>query len=398
MKLSFINEKNGRSTILGAILMTLLMAMVSCSYSDDEDYLRTHRGTQTQGDIVVGAAAPWAKIAEESLYWQGIEMAVDEINEGGGVLGRKLRIIKEDDEGSISKGRIVAQGFADNPDMVAVIGHYDSYMSLPISIIYEYYGLLMLTATCTATELTHREGFKHIFSIAPTDEAIARELAEFMKSRGYKRLMTYHVNDDYGRDLVNAFETRAAELDCVIVDRLSYDATCDEKYFRRDLEYWKRSFVFDAILLAGRAPLAVSFIKQARRVGITVPIVCGDALDSPLLLQLGGEEAEGTIVATLHHAEELHGETRAFNTAFVKRYGKLPDAWASQGYDAVKLLAYAMQKAGSTVPDKVAKTISSIKNWSGVTGVHSYNGTGEVIGKEVDLEIVRNGKFKPLEH
>lgn len=390
-----VQDKGGKIVkALSTLALFLLILTASCSQSGNA---KQERGAGAmEGDITIGATAPWARFETERMLWQGIEMALDEINNGGGVLGRKIRLIKEDDEGTVSKARIVAQKFADNPDVVAVLGHYNSHNSIATSVMYEYYKILMLSHTSTAPLLTSREGFTYIFRNVVTDDEIARRLAEFAKKRGYERLMIYYVNNDYGRGLANAFEAHASQLGSTTVDRLSYDSTEKARYFRKDLEYWKKNFTFDAIFLAGEVPKAGEIIAEARRLGIKAPILGGDGLDSPQLWEVGGDLVEGTIVGTYFHPDDPRPEAQAFTRAFSKRYGKRPDAAATQGYDALKVLAYAMQQAGTIAPGKVAETLRKTKNWKGATGPHTFNNHGDVVDKPIALQVVRNKKFELL--
>lgn len=382
-------------SILALLLAPILT--ISCHQSGDVRQARERRAARAvKGDIVIGAAAPWALFESKNLLWQGMEMAQDELNNAGGVLGRKIRLMKEDDEGTVSKARIVAQKFADDPDVVAIIGHYNSYNSIATSVMYEYYGIPMLSPASTAPRLTNRQGFTYVFRNVPTDDEIARRLAEFAKKRGYTRLITYFVNNDYGRELANAFEAHATELGCTIIDRLSYDSVAQARYFRKDLEYWKTNFEFDAIFLAGEVPKAGEIIAEARRMGIQAPILGGDGLDSRQLWEVGGNLVEGTIVGTFFHPDDPRPEVNEFDRAFSERYGKRPDAQAAQAYDALKLLAHAIQQAGTTAPSKVSQALRNTKNWLGVTGPHTFNQKGDVVGKSLDLQIVRNRQFELL--
>lgn len=379
-------------------LMLLLVLLAACGEQPEHDErARASRAARAKGDILIGVPGPWNWLqTDRSLYWEGLQMALEEVNDGGGVLGRRLRFIKEDDEGTVSKGRIVAQSFADNPDVVAVIGHFSSIVSLPASLIYEHYGVLMLSPTSTSPELTSRRGLKYVFRNIPTDEEVAEQLAEYLKRKGYDRVVTYYLNDDYGRGLVNAFEIHASEIGCTIVDRLSYDSIARPKYFKRSLESWKKNFTFDAIFLAGVVPQAAEFIVKARQLGITALVVGGDGLNSPRLLEVGGDWVEGTIAASYHNEKDSSPLVQDFNKAFMKRYGEPPDDWAVQGYDAVKLLAHAMQEAGTTVPIKVADALRTTRGWMGITGVHTFDAQGDVVGKPIVLRVVRNGKFQIL--
>ena len=86
----------------------------------------------------------------------------------------------------------------------------------------------------------------------------------------------------------------------------------------------------------------------------------------------------------------------SFNKAFAARYGSIPDAYAAQAYDAIKLLGYAIQKAGTTVPEKVAQALYATKGWNGVTGSHTFDENGDMVQKPMDFQVVHNGKFEFL--
>ncbi len=113
---------------LFTILTVLLFLCASCIRPEDPAKQRAEQAEQAQGDILVGAVAPWSAI--DVMLWEGMAMALDEINDAGGVLGRKIKMIKRDDEVSVEKGVLIAQEFGENPDLVAVVGHYQSFATV----------------------------------------------------------------------------------------------------------------------------------------------------------------------------------------------------------------------------------------------------------------------------
>ena len=358
-------------------LLILLIGIVACNRAENPAQERARYIEKSKGDVIIGVAAPWSSL--EDKLWNGIEMARREINSSGGVLGRKIRIIKGDDEASVTKGLVVTQQFVENKDLVAVLGHYNSYVSISVSIIYQYYGILMLSPMSTSPKLTDR-GFGLIFRYIPSDAAFGKKLADFSKKMGYKSMVIYHANDEYGKGLANAFEMQAEKDGIQILDRISYDSLSTPRQFRKDLSYWKKNYYFDAIFLAGVTPQVAQFIREARDLGIMVPIVGGDGLDSPELLQIVGEERGNDIyVGSVFNPESSKEKVRKFVQKFKKIYGIIPDAAAAQGYDALMVLAYAIKRAGSTVPGKIADALHSIKNWMGVTENHTFNERGDVV-------------------
>ena len=139
------------STSASAAALLALALFISACGPDDPATLRAERAAQAEGDLVIGVAWPW-EARTVGLYAEGLDMAVEEVNADGGVLGRPIRLVRGDDGESVDGGRLVAQRFADDPDVVAVIGHLNSHVTIPAADIYERGGLLMLTPASTAPE------------------------------------------------------------------------------------------------------------------------------------------------------------------------------------------------------------------------------------------------------
>lgn len=366
-----------------------LSLIVSCNLSDDPAEERANRAEKARGDIVIGAVAPWSS----GNMWNGVELAINEINDHGGIMGRKFRVIKEDDESSLSKGQNIAHKFSKNLDMVAVVGHYNSYITLPCSIIYQYYGLLMLTPYSSVPKLT-QQGFKFVFRNTISDESYGEKLAGFSHQQGYRNVLIYHSKNNYGTGFANEFEKYGEAIGLNIVDRLSYDSFAAEREFGKDLKYWKDNFRFDTIFLAGTLPQAALFIKEARKIGIKVPIVTGAGLDSKRLLKIAGKAANGTFVGTLFQPGNTTPQTKTFVKKYFQKYHMLPNNAAAQGYDTIMVLAYAMKNARSTVPDQVAKALRNLDKWRGPIAKSSFDKNGDIQGGTISLKLVKNGTFK----
>jgi len=374
----------------------ILTSLASCGGPRDVAAERARLARDGNGAITVAAAWPWS-VRSDGFYWEGMKLAMDEVNEAGGILGRPLRIIKEDDRESVNEGRLVAQRLADNPDVVAVIGHLNSHVTIPAADIYDAAGLLMLTPGSTNPELT-RSGHRLVFRSVNNDEEIAKQMVGFAELRGFRRVSICYVRNSYGLGLANAFEQRAQELRIDVVDRQSYDPAETENpmSFQRLVTQWK-DLDFDVLFLAGMAPQAGYLIKQIRTEGIDVPILGGDALDTPELLFSAGEAAEGVIIASVFHPDDPRPEVQRFNRLFRSIYDREPDSWAARGYEAVRLLADGMSAAGSAAPEDVARQFRTMGAWPGLTGTFSFRSNGDVTGKSIVKTIVENGRFKYLE-
>lgn len=373
-------------------ILTLLTALLAgCSGSDNPAENRAEKAKKSSEDILIGAASPWSE--KRDLLWEGISMAADEINQGGGLLnGRKVSLVKGDDKGDLTTGQIVAQSFADNESIVAVIGHSSSYISVPVSIMYEYYGIVMVSPLSTGVKLTS-QGYNKIFRNIPDDSIFGEKLAEFCHRQGFNNLLIYHVNDDYGRGLSNAFEISALANGLTVLDRSDYDDLSSARNFREDIKFWQDNYSFDAIFLAGVMPKAAEFILEARKMGVTVPIVGGDTMDDPRLIDIAGSSSDNVYAGTVFHPDFDYPAMHEFTEKFTKKYKKDPDIAATQGYEALRIIAEGIGKSNSTVPAEIASAIHNIKSFKGVTGELSFDKGGDVLGKPVIMKVVRNGKF-----
>ena len=212
------------------LLLCFLLLSTGCDSTDDPALQRSRWAAKNTGDIKIGLATSFA---EASLLEEGVEMAVAELNNRPGkLLGRKVVLEIKDDKGNLEEGQRIAQNFADDPDIVAVIGHIYSSISIAVSTTYNYYGILMLSPASTATRFT-QQSYELVFRNIVTDREIGRQLAEFVKQqivakKKKKMLLTmkeedineeeisvsvmiFNARDDYGRGLANEFEKKGSD-------------------------------------------------------------------------------------------------------------------------------------------------------------------------------------------
>lgn len=381
-----------------AALALLLGAayLSACGGSDDPAAERSRRVEGT-GEIVVGAAWPWALRGGDILYGEGMDLAVEELNAAGGVLGRPLKLLRLDDQASVDRGRIVAQELGRNPDVVAVIGHLQSYVTVAAAPIYDLSGLLLVSPTSTSPELT-RQGFGRVFRTVFNDTEVGKQMAQYAVDRGYRRVVIYYARDEYGRALANAFEEQAASAGAQVVNRESYDPNLDANPVAAEqtVSTWS-SYEFDAVFIAGSDEQSALLISELRKRGIGVPVLGSDALATTQFLEKGGAAVEGTVIASAFHPDAPEAEVRRFDAAFERRYGSKPDVGAALGYDAVRVLAQAMREAQTTDPAKVAAAMHRLTGFQGVTGAFSFDDAGNLVGMPIRKIVVRDGRFAYLD-
>ena len=377
--------------VLRALLAAVAVGVIACSPGTVADRRLAH-ARRAGSDVVIGVAWPWSA-RRELRFGEGVEMAVDEINAAGGVNGRPLRVMRRDDHESADEGRLVAQQFAADPAVVAVIGDLQSYVAVPAASIYDNAGIVMVAPAATDPELT-TQGYRRVFRVTFNDRTAGYHLAEYAARQGYRRVAIEYVRSAYGRALANAFEEYAADRDIVVVARQSYgaDGVTDDT-FAGVIGEWN-ALRLDAVFLAGEVPSAAYFIRAARHGALTVPIFGGDALGSTALLDIARESAAGVAVLSVFHPDEPRPEVARFTREFAARYHAVPDAGSALGYDAVHLLAAAMQRARSTVPDSISAALRGLTAWRGVTGAFTFDGAGDVVDKHAVMMVARGTGFE----
>lgn len=386
---------SSRAAVLAVGLGAACLAAATACHQQSPAERRIAEASTGKGDVVVAAVWPWAE-RPDFRYGQGLDLAVDEVNRAGGVGGRRLRVLRVDDHESVDEGRLVAQRLADSADVVAVIGHLESYVTVPAAPIYDQSGLLLFAPVSTDPALTS-QGLDHVFRGTFTQDAVGQQMAEYAAERGYHRVGVYYVRNPYGRGLANAFEERAGTLGVSVDVREAYDPA-DEvsgRTFERTLSMWKARDL-DALFVAGEVPAAGALVAEARRQGITAPIMGGDAMHADALVRIAGAAAEGTVVASMFHPHDPRPEVQRFTSAFRARYNQDPDMFSASGYDAVHVLAAAMQRAHSAAPNAVARALRDSTHYAGVTGSFHFDANGDPVDKPIVRLQVRHGQFEYL--
>src|SRR5687768_1200209 len=322
---------------------------------------------------------------------EGIRLALDEINGAGGVLGKKVRVITEDDRSLPDEAKTVANKLITRDEVVAILGEVASSRSIAIAPVCEDAEVPMLSPGSTNPRVT--EGYEFVFRNCFIDpfqgEAIGRFAVEEL---GAKRVaFLYPVNSDYGVGLRDFIAQTVESAGAEIVANESYSEKSDVD-FNGQLTKIKAANP-DVIFVPGYYTEAGLIAKQARSLGISVPLVGGDGWDSDQTIQIGGDAIEGCFFANHYSADEDRPEVKKFVEGYKAKYdGKIPDAMAILGYDAMKLMADAIERAGSTEGPAIRDALAATRDFPGASGNTTINEQHNADKPIVILEI-KGGKF-----
>jgi branched-chain amino acid transport system substrate-binding protein len=325
---------------------------------------------------------------------KGTLMAVEEINANGGVLGKKLKLIYEDDLSKKGESAEIAKKLVSGDKVVAVLGEVASSRSLEAAPICQQAGVPMISPSSTNPKVT--EVGDYIFRVCFTDDFQGRLIAQFaLNTLKAKRIaIMKDVSQAYSVGLRDYFVEAFTAGGGTVISEKNFSSS--DKDFNAQLTAIKSDNP-DAIFIPGYYMAAGLIIAQARQLGITVPIFGGDGWEAPELIQLAGDAAKDTYFSTHYSAENQSPMVQDFVKKFRVRFdGETPDAMAALGYDSVKVLVDAMKRAGSTDEPKLRDAIAATKDFIGVTGNTTLDEKRNA-RKPAVIITVQDGHFKYVE-
>jgi branched-chain amino acid transport system substrate-binding protein len=339
--------------------------------------------SQLPKELLVGVCWPFS-VNHDGMA-DGLQLALEEIN-AGGLAGVPVRLVLRDDAFDWETGKDIALEFAATPQMSAVLGYYDDSAAIKASTLYEPAKMLNVIIGANATSMTERR-FQYVVRTTLSSEKIAASLARMLVGRGYRKYALIWEEDAYGEDLAYQFNVALNSYDTRVTYEWSYSR--ERADFRLTVNELK-GVDADLVLFAGLEPWAGDFLREARRVGLKTDIV-GAFSDTPEMRARAGGGLEGSMYFEIYDPASATPENQAFVRKFRARFRKSPDAWAAQGYDALRLLAKAARDSGSANPLDLAYALRFMSPWEGANGRYHFDDRGEMRDKAIYLNVFRNG-------
>jgi len=323
----------------------------------------------------------------------GTKLAVDELNAAGGLLGKKIELICEDDQSKAGEPATVVRKLISRDKVVAILGEVASSRSLEAAPICQQNKIPMISPSSTNPKVT--ETGDYIFRVCFIDPFQGTVMANFatktLKAKNVAVLTD--VKSDYSVGLAKFFKERFTANGGKIAADRTYSG--GDKDFRAQLTALKAAKP-DGIFLPGYYTEAGLIVRQAQQLGLNVPIFGGDGWESSKLVEIGGKAMEGKYFSTHFSPEEKSDAVDNFVKKFKAKYGEAPDAMAALGYDSAMLLADAIKRAGTTDGPKVRDALAATKGFSGVTGKTTLDAQRNATKSAVIIKI-ENGQFKYME-
>jgi branched-chain amino acid transport system substrate-binding protein len=360
------------------LILPLLLLTVGCAKPQDE-ILIGEFGSLTGGTATFG----------QSTH-EGIKMAVEELNASGGLLGKQVRVITEDDQSKPEEAKTAVLKLIKQNKVIALLGEVASSRSLAAAPEAQKSKIPMISPASTNPKVTEVGDF--IFRACFVDsfqgEAMARFARETLKFD--KVAVLKDIKNDYSVGLADFFEKTFAASGGEIVEIQSYSE--GDIDFRAQLTAIKNKNP-QAIFVPGYYTEVGLIARQARELGIAAVLLGGDGWDSPKTVEIGGHTVNESYFSNHYAADDPNTTIQAFIEKYRKKTGATPDAMAVLGYDSANLLFNAMQRAASTDPVKIRDALAATVDFPGISGNISMDQNRNAKKRLVILKI-EDGKIK----
>lgn len=370
-----------------AVLLTIGFVL-SCTKKGDQT---TEGGKPAGSSIVIGEVGSFT--GDTATFGisthQGIELATNELNKAGGLLGKIVEIVKYDNQGKEEEAATATNRLINQHKVAAILGEVASRRSKAMAPIAQSNKVPMVSPSSTNPEVTAIGDYIfRVCFIDPFQGAVMARFA-FENLKAKKVAILRDVGQDYSVGLADAFTETYKKVGGEIVS--------DQSYTEKDVDFKAqltaiRGLNPEAIFVPGYYTQVGLIARQARELGIKAPLLGGDGWDSPKLFEIGGKAVEGSYLSNHYSPDDKSELVQNFIKRYKEAYGQIPDGLAAQGYDAAMVLFDAIKRAGSTDAKALRDALAATKEYPGVTGKITIDDKRNASKPAVVLKV-ENGGF-----
>jgi len=320
----------------------------------------------------------------------GARLAAEERNRAGGVLGKPIVLLAEDDRGEASEAASAVSKLITRDHVVALIGENASSRTLAAAPIAQSYAIPMISPSSTNVEVTKKGDY--VFRVCFIDPYQGKALATFARRnlKAQTCAILVDTRNDYSVGLATAFREEFAKAGGRVVADLKYSE--GDSDFSAQLTAIRPSRP-DVLFIPGYYTDAGLIARQAKSLGLEAMLLGADGWDSPKLVEIGGAAMEGAYFSNHYSVDDPSPAVRQFVAAYAARYRAEPDSIAALSYDSMRLLSDAITRAGSTEGKRVRDALAATQGFSGVTGSITFDADRNPIKPAVVLKV-EGGKFR----
>jgi branched-chain amino acid transport system substrate-binding protein len=356
-----------RRPLLGlCAAVTLALLAPACKKKDEAGTGASGSGAAA-GDIVIGH---YASMTGNTAHFgqdtdKAARLAADQINEAGGVLGRKLKIVTLDTRGDGADAANAVTRLIDVEHATAILGEVASSLSLQGGPIAQRRKIPMVSPSSTNPKVTQIGDY--VFRVCYIDPFQGKVMAQFARNtlKLDKVAILKDVKNDYSKGLAEAFQKAFVALGGSIAAEQSYSA--GDTDFSAQVTAIKGSAA-QAIWVPGYYSEVASIARTAQRLGLKLPLLGGDGWDAPELFGIAGDSLNGSYFSNHFAPDQASPKAQKFVTDFTAKYGQAPTGLGALGYDGVLVIADALKRAGSAEPSRLRDALAATRGLEAVTG------------------------------
>src|SRR6185295_4248891 len=373
-----------RQLVLCLLGIAAVLVMTSCSpkASEGTEIVVGVYGSLTGTDATFGTSSR-----------NGVEMAMDEVNKAGGVLGKQIHVIVEDDQSKPEEANVVVTKLISKDHVVALLGEVASSRSLFAAPVAQQNGIPMISPASTNVKVTQVGDY--IFRVCFIDPFQGLVMAKFAtKTLKLKNVAILRdIKNDYSVGLADVFIENFKKMGGNIVADKSYSA--GDIDFSAQLTSIKSSNP-QAIFVPGYYTEVGLIARQTKKLGINATLMGGDGWDSPSLIGIGGEALNGSYFSNHYSVQDPSPAIQKFVGDYKARFNEIPDGNAALSYDAAHILVESMRKANTTDAAKLRDAIAQTTDYPGVTGKITIDKDRNSVKPAVVLQV-KDGKLSYVE-
>lgn len=367
--------------LVKALLALLIFTSLSCQ-----------KAQTSQNEIILGEFE--AMTGAEAVYGRdthrGVEMAIEEVNERGGIGGKKVRLVLYDNQGKTEEAVTAVTRLITKDKVLALIGEVASTRSIAAGVVAQRYQIPMVSPSSTNPAVT--EVGDYIFRVCFIDpfqgKVMARYARETLKLKNVAILRD--LKSDYSEGLAKVFKEEFKSASGNVPLDISYSG--GDLDFKSQLAAIKNTKA-DGLFLPGYYTDVGLIARQARELGFKGILLGGDGWDSDALTEIAGESIVGGYFSNHFSVDEKTSGISAFVSRYKAKHGVPPNSSSALGYDAAALVLDALKRADAQTPQALRKALAETKSFEGITGKLSFDKNRNVVKPAVVLKVASLQSF-----
>ena len=341
----------------------------------------------------IGALLPTTGEAEG--YGQqvkhGLTLAMDEINAAGGIQGKKIDIFFDDEESNEQKAVQKATSMISNSRVPLIIGGVTSNVALALIPVCQQKQVVLLSPSASSPKLSGIS--EYFFRNYPSDTAEGRVMADYaVRKMGIKKIAILYLDKEYGQGLTSVFKQEFTSLGGVVSYEQGYrEGATDFAAYVKEMKFAAP----DAVYLPGYYTEVAWILRELKKQEVTSEVISSGGMGSPRILEMAAEEAEGVVFPQApYDTNSTNPVVQKFTSNYKSKFYTEPDVYAAYAYDALKMVAAAIEKCGEKYPQDLRARLADLAGFHGVTGDVTFGPKGDVDITPHILQVT-GGQFVP---